>query len=205
MNVLEVHASDVLKYCLCEAGELCAFYLRMMPWKLGKRHLVARLAICLAKELETGSEEGRYFLGDGARNTLEALLRAGAEYPDDVCSLARLFAQRVPSPKDDEEIKVVSSTGLFSGQFGRLLDPWPDGPRCRVAEPFRDAVLIGDSLLALMKFRPALAEELILAVCIEEPQREGESHSLERPWVRLVAPIYASSILHRSIPQVPST
>ena len=63
--------------------------------------------------------------------------------------------------------------------FGRTLAPWPDGPKRRVDEAFRDAVLTTDSLLALMSSRPDTAQEVILACCIEEPQNEYDrSHSL---------------------------
>ena len=60
--------------------------------------------------------------------------------------------------------------------FGRLQKPWTHGPLRRVEEAFREAVLETDALAALMISRPEVAAEVLLAVCIEEPQREYKSY-----------------------------
>ena len=53
---------------------------------------------------------------------------------------------------------------------GPLRDPWPDGPRTRVAEPFQEACLDGQCLMPLIVRRPDAALEVLLAVSIEEPK-----------------------------------
>jgi len=64
--------------------------------------------------------------------------------------------------------------------LGRLRKPWPDGPKRRVDEHFSQAVLAGDALRPLMVSRPAIAQELILAAYIEEPQHQNEYESSMR-------------------------
>ena len=179
LEVLAEHSDDVLTHSLGEAGELCAFYLRMMPIGWGKRHLVGRLAIKLAEEVKEDLEDRPFSHGDGQRMVMEAFLRAGSEYPDEVVELARSFAQRTDSPEENEEVRILNTTGFSAMHFGRLREPWPDGPRRRVPESFCEAALNGDAIAALMREPPAAVEELILAACIEAPQREGEVHVLD--------------------------
>src|SRR5205807_1213424 len=56
--------------------------------------------------------------------------------------------------------------------LGPLRDPWPDGPSERVDEAFIQVCLDTPALVPLMRVRPAVALEVLLAVCIEEPQHE---------------------------------
>jgi hypothetical protein len=95
LEVLAEHSDDVLTHGLGEAGELCAFYLRMMPVGWGKRRLVGRLALKLAAEVKEDLEDRPFSHGDGQRLVMEAFLRAGDEYPAEVAELACWFAQRV--------------------------------------------------------------------------------------------------------------
>ena len=59
--------------------------------------------------------------------------------------------------------------------FGRPRDPWPDGPRARVDAEFQEACLDTGAFAALVSARPDAALEVLLAVCIEEPQHENYS------------------------------
>ena len=62
---------------------------------------------------------------------------------------------------------------------GPLREPWPDGPRARLEKDFQDACLDSGAFSALVQVRPDDALEILLAVCIEEPQHERPfSHSM---------------------------
>src|SRR5262249_17311245 len=59
---------------------------------------------------------------------------------------------------------------------GPLRPPSPDGPRRRVPNGFITAVLDSPALNSLIRFRPELAGEVLLAVCIEEPRPRDYRH-----------------------------
>jgi len=58
---------------------------------------------------------------------------------------------------------------------GPLRDPWPDGPRTSVDTDFQEACLDTGAFSALVRARPDAALEVLLAVCIEEPQYDDYS------------------------------
>jgi hypothetical protein len=181
LQVLSSHSNEVAASCLSEAGELCAFYLRVMPVRYGRRILVSALVLKLASEAERGLQERDYYLRDASRTVFEALLRAAAEFPDEVSKFAISLAERSSTAGvTTETVKVVRSTGISRHLLGRKRKPWPDGPHRRVAEPFRNAVLQTDALGALMEGRPKVASEVLLAACIEEPKNEHEAHQSAR-------------------------
>ena len=182
LQALLRNVEDVAESCVEEAGQLCAFYLRTVPPGYGRRRLAAQLALALGNRAKKNSlENKRFSYGHGVSQAVfEAVLRAGKEFPTEVAELALVFAERKPVI-DPQQVstKFVYTTGFSSRMFGRELDPWLDGPKRRVDEEFRDAVLKTDSLLALMSSRPDTAQEVILACCIEEPQNEYDrKHSL---------------------------
>lgn len=55
---------------------------------------------------------------------------------------------------------------------GPLRDPWPDGPCRRVPESFQEACLNTSAFVAFAAVAPDVALEVLLAVCIEEPQHD---------------------------------
>lgn len=55
---------------------------------------------------------------------------------------------------------------------GELRTPWPDGPSERVAEAFQYACLNTGAFICLCRSRPTVAREVLLAVCIEKPDRD---------------------------------
>jgi len=177
LHALLMKVDDVTEFCVEEAGQLCAFYLRTVPPGYGRRRLAAQIALALGNRAKKNSlENKRYSYGHGVSQAVfEAVLRAGKEFPGEVAELALVFAERKPIIDPTEvTTTIIYSTGFSPRMFGRKLDPWPDGPKRRVDEEFRDAALKTDSLLALMSSRPETAQEVILACCIEEPQNEHD-------------------------------
>jgi hypothetical protein len=179
IQALTLNRSDVVEYCTEEAGELCDFYLRVVPPELGlgRRDLIARLALALG--LKAKQSERSYGYGV-SKTVFQAVLRAAHEFPDEVADLALTFAERKPLVEQTITTKIVRTTGFSSRLFGRLRKPWPDGPKRRVDEQFSQAVLAGDALRSLMVSRPEVAQQLILAVYIEEPQNQNEYESSMR-------------------------
>jgi hypothetical protein len=175
LQALLLRVDEVTEFCIEEAGQVFAFYLRTVPPGFGRRRLAAQLALALGNRAQKNSSENRRFsYGHGVSQTVfEAVLRAGRDFPDEVAELALVFAERKPViDVQQRSTRIVHSTGIPLRMLGRKLDPWPDGPKRRVDEEFRDAVLKTDSLLALMSSRPDTVQEVILACCIEEPRNE---------------------------------
>jgi hypothetical protein len=126
---------------------------------------------------------------------LEALLRSAFEMPDEVSTLCLELAQRrewsaelkarvqaATSAAKERERQflldrpdIAAARAKFSGTAiprGRLRKPWPDGPARRVPEPFRSACLDSTAFSSLAQVRPEVALEVLLAVCIEEPDHD---------------------------------
>lgn len=179
IQALMLNIDDVVEHCTEEAGELCDFYLRVVPPELGlgRRDLIARIALALGRKAKQSEQS----YGFGVSKTVfQAVLRAAHDFPDDVVDMALMFAERNPIVEQTVTTKVVRSTGVYSRMLGRLRKPWPDGPKRRVDEHFSEAVLNGDALRSLMLSRPVIAQELILATYIEAPQHQNEYESSMR-------------------------
>lgn len=176
IQALTLNIEDVVEHCTEEAGELCDFYLRVVPPELGlgRRDLIARLALELGRKAKQSERSYGYGV---SKTVFQAVLRAAHEFPDEVADMALIFAERKPLVEQAVTTKVVRSTGVYSRMLGHLRKPWPDGPKRRVDEHFSQAVLAGDALRPLMVSRPAVAQELILAAYIEEPQHQNEYES----------------------------
>jgi hypothetical protein len=179
IQALTLNLDDVVEHCMEEAGELCDFYLRVVPPELGigRRDLIARIALALGRKAK--QSERSYGFGV-SKTVFQAVLRAAHEFPDEVADMALTFAERKPLVEQTVTTKVVRSTGVYSRMLGRLRKPWPDGPKRRVDEHFNEAVLAGDALRPLMVSRPAIAQELILAAYIEAPRHQNEYESSMR-------------------------
>jgi hypothetical protein len=61
-----------------------------------------------------------------------------------------------------------------------MRQPWPDGPRGRITQGFKNACLDTGAFSALVQAKPEVALEVLLAVCIEEPRHENP-YSPSRP------------------------
>jgi hypothetical protein len=93
IQALSQNTDDVAEWCIEEAGELCSFYLRVVPPGLGCRDLIARLALALGQK----AKQSGHSYGYGVSKTVyEAVLRAAQELPEEVAELALTFAERKP-------------------------------------------------------------------------------------------------------------
>ncbi len=76
------------------------------------------------------------------------------------------------SEKEDPERALKIKELCTPITLGPLRDPWPDGPRERIDEAVGKTCLDTPAFVPLMRVRPSVALEVLLAVCIEEPQHE---------------------------------
>jgi hypothetical protein len=195
LRVLDHHAHDVAINALRDGAEVCALWLRTTPAAMSGRVEAARLAVQLAKEAQAQLAEGAFFT-DKVQVIFEALFLAAPELPDEVAQIALELAGRRPEPahavKRRQEAKLreaklyaewrkknpeharrrENNIPIGIPRFkGSMRPPAADGPLRAVPEAFQSAVLNTLALQILVPLRPDAAREILLAVCIEEPQR----------------------------------
>ena len=193
LTVLHARRSDVVRLAPYKAARLCELWLRVMPVEFAPiwRKQAAEIALEIAREIQARNAEDRFASGSGDRVVYEAALYAAAQFPDALSALSlELAGRKNPPPevvarvvearrrREEEEAKREKSRapappGAFFGlSSGRRRPPWPDGPRRRVAREFQEACLNGGAFTTLAKAVPEVGLEVLLAVCIEEPQQD---------------------------------
>jgi hypothetical protein len=208
LTVLHAHSADVAWLAPTNAAKICGLWLKEMPLELSPgqpvpwRQEAAELALAMGREIQALKAEGHYSSNGHDKAAFEAVLWAAPDLPDEVAGLCLELAQRrdlYPDVRrrvnDTRERRREERTQWLAAHperprapppppslssFGRPRDPWPDGPRARVDAEFQEACLDTGAFAALARVRPDAALEILLAVCIEEPQREDYSSNTMR-------------------------
>jgi hypothetical protein len=203
LTVLHTHRDDVVRLAPHAVAKLCVLWLKSTPavWSNGRpvpwRQEAAELAIAIGREIQARNAEDNHFSGGGDKPVYEAVLAAAPDLPDEVAELCLELAQRHDVRQDiatraeqarerrREEARQYRAAHPERRRppypptwpAGELRDPWPDGPRGRVQSEFQAACMETGGLPALARVRPDAALEILLAVCIEEPQHEQYGRS----------------------------
>lgn len=196
LATLQRHADDVAREGIFEEAAVCELWLRIMPPGFPGRKEAGQVALALVREVQGRQAEGVMFVGDAGKVVYEAMLQASPEYPDEVSQVAlELCGRRKESAEVAQRAAEAAKARMREVQERReregkkrrpsipigLPSSWgpirlagPDGPRLRVHDGFRSAVLDSVALDALVSVRPQVAREVLLAVCLDEPKRESE-------------------------------
>jgi hypothetical protein len=231
--VLSVHADDVATVALKRGAEVCTLYLRSMPAEMPGRKEAANLSIVLARELQDQVAAWPYS-GRDSKAVYEAMLFGAGEYPDSVAQVALEIAGRRAEPdhavdsreRAEEEAAArearwrrehpeeyeqhrAAVMALPGGSYfpSRRRPPLPDGPQRPIPEGFRSAVMDWGALTTLMALRPEAAKEILLAVCLEDPDHHDDdgpirSFGLEW-WHNGFPPIYLKGPFYTFLQQSP--
>jgi hypothetical protein len=162
LETLDHHRSDVAAQAPVPGAEICFLWLNTRQNQMWRGE-AARTALEIANA-HPDSERAIIF---------EAVLLAASELPEEVIELALRLARRSeppPTPQDHEEPVADEAPLILHGRAGRIRPPYPDGPRARIGRGFREAVLGSASLRRLIDARPAIAREVLLACCLQEPR-----------------------------------
>lgn len=206
LTILQAHREDVVQHAPYEAARVCGLWLRAMPFELVPGHAMpwrkeaAALAVAIAREIQTRNEEGSYSSA-ADRSVYEAALYAARDLPTEVGDLSLELAKRrelsatvsarvqeTRRQRNEERQQPKKATRKskappppMSFSRGRLNPPWPDGPTERVDHEFQEACLSGNAFSTLARANPDAALEVLLAVCIEDPQHDdyGRSSRME--------------------------
>lgn len=163
------------------------------PW----RHEAAETALRVAREVQAVKAEGRYFSDNKEQKAYEAVLNAASDLPEEVVQIALELCGRKnvafevqaradqalerrrkerdeylkSHPEKMEELKKRTASFSIPDRMDWLLrQPWPDGPMRRIDDTFRKVCLSTQAINPLILINPEIAQEIILAVCIEEPK-----------------------------------
>jgi hypothetical protein len=201
LQVLNVNAAEVARLAPVLAARIACLWLRTTPrtvkagTSVPARRQAAELALEVARKYQIESVESHVNWGKESRIVFEALLRAA---PDATEGVSRLCLQLAERRELDPEVvahaeaatrareqrakqqafanpELAAQRARLLGSAiprGRLREPWPDGPQRPVCDGFRSACLNTDAFLALVQTDVNVALEVLLAVCIEEPQHD---------------------------------
>lgn len=197
LSALAGHSEDVVKLACIGAAKVCGLYLSTVPQGFVGREEAAHLAVRLAQEIQGELAEGVYLLDNVERPVYEALFYAAFDFPDEVAEIALELCHRRPEPEhatkrriaaDEEQRRVQKEyeakhpekwrrppAPFYSFSEGAVRPPSPNGPLERVGSSFISAVMDTPSFEFLIVARPQIAQEVLLAVCIEEPTESRES------------------------------
>jgi hypothetical protein len=203
LMVLHDHRADVIRLVPHNAAKICSLWLKEMPRELSPgqpmpwRQEAAELAVAIGREIQALNAEGNYFSDGHDKSAYEAVLWAAPDLPEEVAALCLELAERRDlNPEIQQRVNETherrreereqylaahpqrkrAPPPMPSWPFGDLRDPWPDGPRARVDTNFQQACLDTGAFSALVRAKPDTALEVLLAVCIEEPQHEDYSN-----------------------------
>ncbi len=174
----------------------------LMPY----RKELAAVALATARALQVDQGKGTIWFEAGAESMYTAALAGAPDLPDEVATWALEIARRRPKSRDvtkkisnaraqraaeraeklksdpafrveqEERTRRRSSASMFL-PTSRELPPWPLGPKGRVEKDFRKCCLHAMALDPLMRTRPEVAAELLLALLIEDEPTEEYSPS----------------------------
>jgi len=203
LRVLNGHAHEIARLLPREAAEVCALWLRTMPIGTMGRAEAAALAVEVAKEIQGRLAAGFRF-DRNSQVVFEALLCAAGDDPE-----SGPIALQLSGPRPEPGYAIHRAMELEEEQ-GRRLEEWekknptpepqrtasfpdmtpfrrtrvipaePDGPQREIPEAFRTSVLNTPALNGLMALQPELAREILLAVCIHEPDDEARDDEIDR-------------------------
>jgi hypothetical protein len=206
LRELRARVADVARLAPILVARICNLWLRSVPTKHGDgssflgRDDAAALVVGVVRELRAQKADLKVRWGKESQVVFEALLRSAPDLTNEVGVLCLELAQRREWPPELQERrqaakvaaedqgrqflldnpKIAAARAKFSGTAiprGPLRQPWDHGPVRRVPESFRSACLNTNALGSLVQALPDVALEVLLAVCIEEPQHDNMYNS----------------------------
>ena len=161
------------------------------------RRELAELALLVARELQIAQGKHRMFADDSAGPIYKAALAGAPDLPDEVSQWALEMARRRDWSTDvttqineyhirqaDERANRLRTDPEYRRRQERLvasipfipstreLPPWPSGPQDTVERGFCEACLHSGALIPLMRTRPDVVAEILLATIIEDSPEE---------------------------------
>lgn len=183
LDFMAKHQQEVVRMALSEVAELAHSWLYYTPADWPRRKKAASLALASAWSVHKSRPHASgHSDKEGYALCYRAALEGYPDNPEEVALLARKASARaIPAADDGEAFTTYEPPGLTKEDplLGRdvvVPEPWDDGPRFRVHEPFADACLFSDALNPMIERAPELAQEIILACLIESRSAWDQLH-----------------------------
>lgn len=175
LSFLDTHRADVLSLAPDEVSRVAYQWLRLTRPDYPQRQEAARLALERAEAVFDARLERPWRDSESDCWAYRAALHAAGDATDRVISLclhasSRRLPERVASGAvgDYRPPGTVSHRTIVHTDCEEVeQEPWPDGPMFRVDDEFKHACLHTDALVPMMRLRPDIAREVILALLIE--------------------------------------
>jgi hypothetical protein len=194
IRFLRQHQEKVLEFVPEEAATLIEIWLETTSPHSHGRVEASEMALRLGQQ--TWEQRGQYTHRKSRELMYKVALLAGDELPDETAQFVLIASERIKKETDDQATmglgdlaesdddpaprKTLSYREIhYPGKSDPI--PWPDGPNARIDDNFRKVVLEKNALKPLMRTRPDVAKEVLLAVLIKPPERRWpQSWSEER-------------------------
>lgn len=194
LRFLFAHREEVAQLVPDEVAQVCTVWLQRTAPDWPMRQEAARLALIVGRKTFLDRLGHAYDNYEKHRTRYRAALAAAHEFPDETADFALLGAARrlVPEIEENPQTEylppgsVVQTRSMFGSRDSVIPAPWPDGPKYRVDEAFRFTCLSEASLEPLMRERPDIVKEVILALLLSTPieRAERDEHS-RRPTLHI--------------------
>ena len=189
LRFLAEHQGNVLAFAPEEAASVAELWLEKTPPAWPMRVAAAELALALGNNALVNKGRGKFPTKESRQMCFRAALLGADALPNEVAEFALRAAERgeaarqlaEPPPARTEGFRLpIPPPGFLL--YDRSSEPWPDGPRKRVDEDFQQAALTntGTALLPLMRVRPAVAREVVLALLIKAPHKGDQGSYAQR-------------------------
>jgi len=188
LKTLHTHRAEVAELAPDLTAKVCQLWLQFSSSGARGRKEAAEIAVGMAQAVHGGkTNSGRRGVAEEPKHqeVLEAALWAASELPDEVSTLALQLARRQGEPSADASSPAGAmrpNSGadpvFLPPRVGRRWPRVPDGPRERVDVTLQTTVLTTNALAGLIRGRPQVAREVLLACCLKEPGRIQDARSL---------------------------
>jgi hypothetical protein len=167
-----------------KVAKIAHTWLQFLPNEYPYRAEAAAVAVELGEELLKRQQAAGHPFGELSKEVWPAVLAAAVEEPDQVAILVLEAAGRrpqrfLPPPSLPDPSRAMPPMPF---DFSRRLGPqWPDGPAWRVDDELQKVAWGRPALAPLLQARPEAAQELALALLIEEP-KSLDGHQFDRTY-----------------------
>lgn len=172
IRFLHRHRDRATKVAPRRVAQVVKLWLEHTPAGTGLRREAGEIGLLLGRL----AIDERWSLRDDRTELLSVALAGVPECEDEVVEFALVVAERTTEQKPDAPSRsIIDRMHPDFDPNEPMPPPAPDGPRNRVDEDFAAIVLKGHAIMPLMRRRPAVAREIILA-CLLASRHIGERY-----------------------------
>jgi hypothetical protein len=188
LRFLHEHGAEVVSAAPVEVGRVVELWLSHAPQGIQFRREAAQLGLMLGERALQARNLHRRIDHKHHKLYYRSALAGACELPDEVAAFvlraSECWVGTEEADSDPPDADQLPKSIRFDPRFDPdepLPEPWPDGPRARVDDDFREVVLDSDALMPLICARPKTAREVALAALIESRRRsEWNDHWYKR-------------------------